>query len=151
MVYFVQITELLLIIPTLVYIVKEKFNIFKWYLPIIIIMYLTVNFMNIDSFISKGNIDKYILEKGTKREIDFNYLKRTSTDALPEIIRLLEVDNKELRTEVNNYLFNEYENLKDKEMTFQNFNISELRAKKELEKLNLKYESNLKITTRNSL
>ena len=141
MVYMIQITELMLIIPTLVYIVKDKFKLSRWYLTIIVAMYLVVNFMNIDNIIAKGNVDRYFLGKGLEKKIDFYYLKRTSTDAIPEIIRLLNSNDKELRINVNNYLYEEYEKLKEKDVTFQNFNISEIRAKKQLEKLNLNHQT----------
>ena len=148
MVYMLQITELALIVPTIVYIVKDNFKVGEWYLTIIVTMYVFVNFMNIDYLIAKENIDRYFDRVGATKEIDFSYLKRTSTDAIPEITRLLNSNDKELRVKVNNYLHDEYEELKEKDVTFQNFNLSELKARKELEKLNLKYQKDTYIKNR---
>lgn len=145
MVYMVQITELMLIVPTIIYIVKDKFNVGEWYLTIIVTMYVVVNFMNIDYLIAKENIDRYFEGIGVKKEIDFSYLKNTSTDAIPEIIRLLDCNDKELRVKVNNYLYEEYQDLKEKDVTFQNFNLSEMKAKKELEKIKLEHQKYTKL------
>ena len=150
MVYMTQITELILIIPTLVYIVKDKFKVSTWYLTIIVIMYLVVNFMNIDNIIAKENINRYFQGKGIKKDIDFSYLQKLSTDAIPEIVKLLETNDRELKVKVNNYLEQEYKDLKEKKVTLQNFNISEIKARKELEKLNLKYLTNSYDNYRNS-
>ena len=141
MVYFIQITELILILPTIVYIIKEKFPILKWYMAITICMYIIINFANIDFIIAKGNIDRYFSATDEeKQKIDFSYLKtKTGTDALPEIARLLETDDNLLKAKVNNYLLEKYEDLKKEKGSFQEFNISKERAKKELEKLNLSY------------
>ena len=141
MVYFIQITELILIVPTIIYILKEKFKILNWYLVITIIMYTALNFVNLDYIIAKGNIDRYFASTESKREIDFSYLqKHTSTDAIPEIIRLLEAEDKNLRTSVNNYLYEKQLESESRKDTWQSFNISRNRAKKELEKLNLQYK-----------
>lgn len=141
MVYVIQITELILIIPTIVYIIKEKFPILKWYMIITISMYIVVNFVNIDYIIAKGNIDRYFEAKEKKNNrIDFSYIEqKTGTDALPEVMRLLEVDDKLLKVKVNHYLLEEYKNLKEEKGTFQEFNLSKMRAKRKLEKLSLSY------------
>lgn len=140
MVYFIQITELILMVPTMIYIVKEKFNIAKWYMVITICMYIAINFINIDFIIAKGNIDRYFnAPEDQKNKIDFSYLQeKTSTDALIEITRLLETEDKNLKVRVNNYLLTQYADLKEKH-SWQEFNLSKERAKKELEKLNLSY------------
>lgn len=140
MVYFIQLTELILIIPTMFYIVKEKFSILKWYVIISISMYVLVNFMNVDSIIAKRNIDRYFKEaQNEKNKIDFSYLsEKTSTDAIPEIIRLLDTKDPSLKARVHYYLLTEYEKLKEEKQSFPSWNLSKERAKKELEKLNLK-------------
>ena len=115
LVYFIQITELILIFPTIIYILKEKFPITKWYMAITICMYIIINFVNIDFIIAKGNIDRYFnIADDEKQKIDFSYLKtKTGTDALPEIARLLETNDNLLKARVNNYLLEKYEDLKE--------------------------------------
>ena len=134
----IQITELLLIIPTIIYIIKDKFNLIKWALIISLGVYIIANFVNIDYIIAKGNIDRYFKKGEERKNIDLYYLEEnTSTDALIEITRLLETKDEDLKIEVNNYLYDKYMELMQDDVTFQNFNLSRKRAKEELEKLNL--------------
>lgn len=148
MVYFIQITELILIIPTIMYILNKKVKIFKYYFVIITSMYVLINFVNIDKMIAKSNVNRYF-EKEEIIEIDFAYLKKsTSEDAIPEIIELLNVQDEELKNEVNNYLYNEYQKLKE-ERNWQEFNLAKNKAEKLLKELNLEYiESKNNSTTR---
>ena len=138
MVYWVQITELILIIPTIIYILKENFKIFNYFLTITVTMYVIINFVNIDYIIAKGNIDRYFSNTGTRKEIDFNYLQNhTSTDAIPEIIRLLKTNDEKLNKIVNEYLAEKYYELKYENNSWQGFNFSRQNALKELEKADL--------------
>ena len=51
------ITEIILLIPTVIYILENKINLIKTYFVIIITMYCIVNFVNIDKFlVLKANI-----------------------------------------------------------------------------------------------
>lgn len=141
-VYFILATEVIMIIPTIVYILKEKINLFKHYFIIAITMYVILNFINVDYIIARNNVDKYIKETNTEeKKIDFTYLKKyTSTDAIPALIDLLNnTQDDTLKRKVNNYLYDEYNDLKEKR-NIQEFNISKERAEKMLEGLNLKYE-----------
>ena len=151
LVNFVQITELILIIPTILYILKEKFNVSKWYAIIILCSYIIVNFANVDYIIAKGNIDRYIKDSSDKKKIDLRYLEEhTSTDALIEVTRLLQAKDIEVMRNTKNYLRYEYIELKEEEKTMQNFNISKRRALKELEKYNLEFVEPLNLTMVNS-
>ncbi len=136
-VYTALVTEGLLIIPTILYILKEKINLFYSYLGIILTMYVIVNFVNIDKMIAKRNVDLYF-ETG---KIDFEYLEDLkSTDVIPDIKRLLNktIDDEELTRNVNNYLYNKKIDMKKTE-TWQSYNISINRAVEELHSLDLKY------------
>ncbi|MCI8352144.1 MAG: DUF4173 domain-containing protein [Clostridia bacterium] len=142
MVYVVLTTEIIMIIPTIIYIIKGKFNIFKTYFIIAITMYTIVNFINIDATIARKNVNRYIEQKdiSTKREIDFSYLRyNTGTDAIPEIVRLYNnVSDEKIKREINNYLYSQYNDVKE-ERNWQEFNISKQRAKDILKKINLNY------------
>ena len=85
------ITEIILLIPTIGYILKNKINLIKIYFVIIITMYCIVNFINIDKFILKNNIDRY---KQTG-QIDLDYLIEMNNSDLVE--QLLELDNTEFK------------------------------------------------------
>ena len=142
LVFVIQITEVLLILPTLVYIISDKFKVAKWYLTIIVVMYVLFNFMNVDYFIAQQNINRYLNNENEQtRKIDFEYLrKNTSADAIPQITRLLDVKDENLNREVNNYLYTQKQNLIENGFTWQSFNISRLIAKMELNKYNLEYK-----------
>ncbi len=139
MVYVILATEIIMIIPTIYYIIKGKVNLFKSYFIIIISMYVLVNFVNIDATISRKNVDRYI-NQTTKREIDFIYLRNnTGTDAIPELVRLYNnVQDETLKRRINNYLYNEYKKLEE-ERSWQEFNLSKQKAENELKELNLSY------------
>lgn len=140
MVYIILLTEIVMIIPTIVYIIKGKLNLFKSYFIIIVTMYVIVNFINIDAVIAKNNIDRYL--QYNKREIDFSYLSySTGTDAIPELVKLYEqVEDTKLKRQINNYLYSVYNNVKG-ERSIQEYNISKSKAQNILEKMNLKYSS----------
>ena len=146
LVFVTQITEVLLILPTLVYIISDRFKVAKWYLAIIVVMYVLFNFMNVDNFIAQQNIDRYLNNTNTQtRKIDFEYLRKNgSADSIPQIIRLLDVKDTDLQREVNNYLYNQKLNAEEAEITWQSFNISRLIAKWKLESLNIEYKYNNK-------
>lgn len=79
LVYFILLTELILAIPTLVYVFNKKISLLKYYIVIISTMLVLLNFTNVDKTIAKKNVDKYISEvnlKDEKAEIDIKYLKR---------------------------------------------------------------------------
>lgn len=134
MVYFVQITELILIIPTIAYIINKKIRIIKSYAIIVVCAYVAINFVNIDKIIAKRNIDRYLqAEDISKVEIDYYYLQNNlSIDALPEMTRLLNVDDERIKTSIKNYLNRIKEQLESKESKWQEYNISVERAKEEL-------------------
>ncbi len=147
MVYVILLTEILMIIPTIIYIIKGKINLFKSYFIIAVTMYVMVNFINIDAMIAKNNVNRYIENLNSNKsfdvkEIDFKYLSyNTGTDAIPEILKLYEiVDDIGLKRKVNNYLYSQYNDLKEGR-SLQEFNISKTRAQNILEKMNLKYSA----------
>lgn len=140
MVYVILITEMIAILPTIYYIIKGKINLLKWYFIIGITMYVVVNFANIDDMIAKNNIDR-AQKMDSTRELDVSYLiDNLGTDAVSELVYLYHTttDENEKRR-INNYLYNMYEDIKE-DRSFQEWNLSKERAKKQLEPLNLTYE-----------
>ena len=130
-----------------------------------LIVYLGMNYANFDKMIAKRNIERYE-ETG---KIDIEYLTmNTQTDAIEEIVEILEIDdiNEEIKTKIEIYLQDLNEKL-DKETDFRDFNISKQKAKeiieedvykrqdiddvitdtsKEVEKYILKYDKNGEIS-----
>lgn len=136
-VYFALATELILTIPILLYLFEKKINLIKTSIAIVTVMYVGLNFINIDNLIAKKNIDRY-MGNPEKRNIDLSYLiQNTGTDAISQIIRLLDAKNEYIVQRVENYLYNERENLQSEEKNWQELNFSKLKAEKELSGLQL--------------
>lgn len=85
------ITEIILLIPTIIYILKNKIDLIKTYFVIIITMYCLVNFINIDKIIMKNNFNRY-KETGY---IDLNYIMEMNNSDLIE--QLLELKDTEFK------------------------------------------------------
>lgn len=135
MVNFILITELLLLIPTIIYIINRKIHLLEVSFAIIIGMYIVMNYINLDYIIAKNNIDKYF-ENEEKNEIDVYYLKyNTGTDAIPELKRLLKAKDIEVSNNIKNYLENEKKLLDKTEMSWQEYNFSKIKARRILEEI----------------
>jgi len=91
------ITEIILLIPTVIYILENKINLIKTYFVIIITMYCIVNFINVDKFIVKNNIDRY-KETG---HIDIEYLIDMNNAGLAK--QLLELKDTEFKYSEKSY------------------------------------------------
>lgn len=150
LVYFILLTELILAIPTLVYVFNKKISLLKYYIVIISTMLVILNFTNVDKTIAKRNVDKYISEvniKDEKAKIDIKYLKKLSIDAIPEIARLYEnTSDESLKSNIELYLtynskFKSRNNKKIQylfeDKNFQEFNLSQYEAKKAIKSLDL--------------
>lgn len=129
LVYCTLITESIMFIPTILYILDKKINLSKSYFIIIAVIYICMNFSNFDNIIAKRNVDRYI-ETG---KIDLYYLKKeTGADAINQILRILEtstdVDN--VKAETSKYLKETFNDINKENMDFRDFNISRIFAKK---------------------
>nr|WP_305153850.1 DUF4173 domain-containing protein [uncultured Clostridium sp.] len=150
LVYFILLTELILAIPTFVYIFNKKISLLKYYIVIISTMLVLLNFTNVDRTIAKRNVDKYISEINLKDEeakIDIKYLKRLSVDAIPEIVRLYQnTSDVLLKNNIERYLkynpkivLRTNRKIRDlfEDKDFQEFNLSQYEAKKAIQSLDL--------------
>lgn len=149
---FTLITEIILLIPTLIYIIKGKINLSKSYFVIIVTMYCIVNFANIDGIIAKNNISKY-KETGY---IDLSYLINIdNTDIIEQLLEIqdsqfeysykyyskyeylgndaIKKDKESKQNQLNKYLKALKENL-NKSHTIAEFNLSKFKAKRILNK-----------------
>ena len=127
-VYTSLITEVFLLIPTIIYIFKEKFNVTRYYLIIITTFYTLFNLINIDKMIAKNNIDKFI----NTDQLDVEYLQNYHAENIPELIDLYQrTDNLEIKESLDNY-FNHI----DLEMHgFQEYNLAKDKALEAIKKL----------------
>ena len=131
-VYYILATEFILILPIGLWILDKKIDILKWTIGIVTVMYLILNFSNIESTIAERNVDRYF-ENQEENEIDLEYLfNHTGTDAIGQIKRLLNAKDENVVIRVKEYLLREKEELQNTETSWQETNLSEIKAKEEL-------------------
>lgn len=107
---FVQIFMLLLgilLIIILLGIWIKHVPILKSAIIATMIIYIALNYMNVDRIIAKKNIERY---RETKK-IDMQYLKTLSYDASAEIIKLLDVDAVNIKYGIKKHIENEKKRL----------------------------------------
>ena len=103
-------------------------------------MYALINFSNVDKTIARRNVDRYIANSKLsvseeRSKTDFNYLKRLSIDAIPDIVRLCDnTEDESLKLKIRTYLNNEYYKKVEgkEESNFQEFNYQKEKGKREL-------------------
>jgi len=120
LVYIGIVTEAILLIITIGYIFKEKINLFKCYLVVIICMYVIINYINMDYIIAKRNIDRYFMGE----DIDYVYLRYLSPDASRELRRLLESEDDKMNVYIRNHLKDTYDIIEEEYSSWQEFNVS---------------------------
>ncbi|MFX4261502.1 DUF4153 domain-containing protein [Pelotomaculum propionicicum] len=107
----------------------ERIPVIKAYIVIALAFYTVLNFINVDRIIVRSNIDRYV----RTGEIDIDYLRTLSYDAIPDMVRLSEDNNQEISRQVKDYLLQEKQRLSKAE-PWQSFNYSRYKAKVALEK-----------------
>ncbi len=106
----------------------KKIPIAKFIIIASLLMYVIVNYINIDRIIAKENIDRH----NKKEIIDINYLTKLSNDALPETIKMKNDPDSKISSEVRAYI--EKEKSKKYDYSWYEFNYSKYRANKLLNK-----------------
>ena len=145
-VYFILATELMLAVPTCVYVFNKKISLLKYYIVIFSVMLVLLNFTNVDRTIAKKNVDKYLMSANfDEKEIDFKYLKNLSVDSIPEIARLYRnTPDSTLKNKIDRYFTHDSmvksrNNKKIQKLyehkNFQEFNLSEYEAKRAVESI----------------
>ena len=144
LVYFALITETILIMPTFVFICNDKFSPWKTYFVIITVMYLVMNFSNINQIIAKQNVDRYL--QNPKSEIDVMYLMKTNTDGIEELIKLYkQIENPILKQRLERYFVSLKIQLEQEKDNLLEWNYSRWKARNLLQNIeipeNLEYNS----------
>ena len=86
-----------------------------------------MNFLNPDAFIAQKNIERFEFSG----KLDISYLSQLSDDAIPVIIRLLNVSNEGIRKNVAHDLYWKAQNRNPLQFSkWQSFNLSRMRANK---------------------
>lgn len=99
-VYTILFSEIILLIPTIIYILKDKFNVLKYYMIICITIYSIINLIPVDYVIARRNVDRYY----NKNKIDLPYLenyKYENVSILKELYK--KTDDKVIRMELDDY------------------------------------------------
>jgi hypothetical protein len=125
---FVHIFMLLLFILSIMVLIGiwyRKVPILKSILVTTVIMYTVVNYINIDGFIAKKNIERYY----KTGKIDVSYLTSLSYEAVPYLIELRKVDDSKIREAIDEKLINKKAEL-DRQKYWSEFNFSRSRAYK---------------------
>ena len=131
LVYVTLFTEIVLLIPTVIYILNSKVNIFKHYLIITLTVYTLLSLAPIDYVIANNNINRYY----RTNKIDLDYLQNYNSDNIPLLVDLYDkTNNKEIKEQIAIY----FKELNDQfEIdNFQEFNISKNKAIKEIKDFN---------------
>ncbi len=130
LVYVSLFTEVLLLIPTILYIINSKVCIFKYYIIIITTMYCLLSLAPVDYIIANNNINRYYKTK----KLDIWYLSNSATDNIPLLCEFYQKDeSSEYRKTLKVYL-NEMKK-RNKDSSFIEFNISRNKAMKALESI----------------
>ncbi len=129
---------LFLFIINIIYIWYTKLPIIKSYFVMTLMVYMVLNFSNVDRVIARNNIDRYI-ETG---QIDVEYLKGLSYDAIGEMQRLVDIDLKskspgirpqDIKDEILVFFKDKKLELETQEH-WQSFNISRYKASRVIDK-----------------
>lgn len=132
---FALITESILLFPTLIYIIKPSFKPLKYYVTIIITIYIIMNYANIAQLIAKENVNRYIKEQ---KDVDIYYLTKTKTDGLKEVLELYEkTEDSNLKLRIERYLYTLKLDLNEKD-NWMEWNYSRWYARKLLEPVNVR-------------
>ena len=133
---FVLISEVLISIPIIIYLLGKKIDILKSIIIITSFMFVLLNFMNIDNFIAEKNIDRYF-NNPEDSNFDISYLCKLGTDATEQITRLLKADDEYIVKRTERYLYEQKQSLNLDEMNWQEYNMSKKEAKEILDNKNI--------------
>ena len=114
-VYVILVTEMILIIPTILYVLKENINILNYYVIVITGVYTIINLFSVDNIITNNNIKRYY----KINKIDIYYLENNNYDNIPLLISLKkQCSDNYLKDEIDFYLKERYQEIK-KEKTVE--------------------------------
>ena len=125
LVYVSLITEVIMLIPTIIYIIKDKFNVIRSYIIIITCCYTILSLFPVDYFIAKNNIDRFYKSE----KIDVYYLMNNGYDNIP---LLIELENKLDNTEDKDALKEYINSMKTRSDNIFEYNYSRANALKKI-------------------
>lgn len=125
---FVHLFMLLLFILSIIVLIGiwyRKVPVMKSIIVITIIMYTVINYLNIDAFIARKNIERY----RATGSLDAIYLTSLSFEAVPYMLELRDVDDNNIRGTIEKNLKHRKEVL-DRQNSWSEFNFSKNKVRK---------------------
>lgn len=122
-VYIILFTEIAVFVPTIVYIFNTKFDFVKWCTIIVLFVYCSINFINIEKIIITKNVNR-------NGDIDYSYISKIATEDSYDILeeKLKSDITDEEKLSIIKILFNIATTSNN--TTWQEFNISKFKLKK---------------------
>ena len=117
LVYATLFTEIILLIPTILYIFK-RINVLRYYFVICLIVYSCLSVAPLDSIIATRNINRYY----DIDEIDLDYLMNNRANNIPQLIDLYYHGDNSIRYDLDKYFVKIHNRIKKD--NFQEFNLS---------------------------
>lgn len=118
-VHIFMLIMLVLFIIALLKIWFERISLFKMSFISVMVMYIAINYMNIDAVIAENNIERY----GRTGKVDIRYLSMLSDDALPQIVEFAKSAHLSMIQDDKGILNSRYE-LLDYEFGWMEYNYS---------------------------
>ena len=133
LVYCFLVLEIILFIPTILFIFDKKFDLMKVYFNIFIIWYVIINFMNFDYIISYNNVNRYLDGRVSEEKFDVSYLVYSANSS--SVNNILKLDGK-LKDKYNISDIKYYKEIiiDSYSRDIREFNISKYMAYKKLKK-----------------
>jgi len=119
----------LLFIINLVYIWYSRMPIISAYILCSLILFVSLNFANVDVIIARNNINRY----HSTGEIDTYYLESLSYDAIPIIGELLDGQDEDIAAQIRNY-FERKKKILEEQNSWQGINLSKIKAQRIINK-----------------
>lgn len=130
LVFVALFTEAILLIPMFIYVFNNKFNIIKLYVYSVFSIYVVINYLDVPYIVSRLNVDRYY--KTSSIDVSYMYsLGGSGISALDEIYS--NSNDSKLKSEIEEHF--EYLYYRD---DIREFNLSSYRAKKVIDKYNIK-------------
>lgn len=122
---------MIILVFTLVKVCAPRLPMVRFYIIFTLLFYVGFNVIGIDKIIVKNNIERY---ENTEK-IDVHYLNELSYSAIPEMVELYK-KHPDI-PDLENMLINKKDVLNNRRESWQSYNLSHVKAKNSINKLNL--------------
>jgi len=121
-----MLLQLIIFILLLIKEFQAKFPLFKTVVAAILLSLVALNHVNSDAWIARHNVDRY---QATSR-IDTSFFQELSSSAVPDMLRLTEVDDQDVAAKIAQQLVDRLETMQNAENPrWQKLNLAQSHAK----------------------